>query len=260
LNKVKRNLIVASLVLIGLCSFASAKEYDGIWFLGMNVKSDLLKNTRVRDAIDLSLSKTDIALNIASKEVVPLSVIPPGMIGYDPDLDAPFRNLKEAKSIMQKAGYPMSDQRIKNLSLLHTDGLKTVAIAKKIQNDLRNIGMKINLVEVSYQDQGTWVKELASGKHDFYLMGYKAGIMKLLATEEVTTFQIDSYNLVEPLFASKGNANFTGYSNEQVDKLLKQLTGLNLALKSERHKKLKEINQQLYKDKPVVVLFYIEKI
>ena len=270
MKKEKRNLrfnnwlilgigLVIGLLVFGNCSFADAKEYDGIWFMGMNLKSDPLKTLEVRQAVNLAVDKESIASNIVSAESVPLSVIPPGMLGYDPDLDSPVHDLKEAKALMKKAGYPMTDQRLKSMKLLHTDGVKTVAIAKQIQDDLKNIGMKVELVEVSFMDEEKWATELASGKYDLFLMGYKAGIEQLFATDEAEVL-VDSYNLVDPLFKTEGEANFTGYANEEVDKLLKQLTGLDMALKSERHNKLKEINQILYKELPVVVLFYIEKI
>jgi ABC-type transport system substrate-binding protein len=240
-------------------SFALAKEYDGIWFMGMNLRNDLFKSLDVRKAVNLAIDKESIVSKIVSAESTPLSIIPPGMLGYDPDLTYPVEGLKEAKALMRKAGYPMNDQRLKSLKLLHTDGVKTVAIAQQIQDDLKNIGMKVELVEVSYKDEEKWASELASGKYDFFLMGYKAGIEQLFATEEASVM-VDSYNLIEPLFKTGGQANFTGYSNAEVDKRLKQLSGLDMALKSERHKKLKEINQMLFEDHPIVVLFYIEKL
>jgi ABC-type transport system substrate-binding protein len=253
-------LVIGQLV-IGHCAFAEAKAYDGIWFLGFNLKHEVTKADKVRQAVNLSIDKDYIAEEIVSKEAVPVSVIPPGMLGYDPDLVPRISDLKQAKKLMKDAGFPINDKRLKTLTLLHTDGIKTAAIAKNLQDDLRNIGMKIKLVEVSFKDEEKWVKEMASGKHDFFLMGYKAGIAQLF-TEEATAVetQVDSYSLVEPLFATSGEANFTGYSNSEVDTLLKHLTGLNIALKSERHAKLKKINGLLYKDLPVIVLFYIEKL
>lgn len=251
--------MVIGLLVIGHCSFASAKEYDGIWFMGMNLKHELFKDPAVRQAVNSAIDKEHIVTEIMSEETVPIGFIPPGMLGYDPDLEPVYYDLKHAKLLMKKAGYPITDKRLKDLSLLHTDGIKTVAIAEKIQNDLKNIGMKVKLVEVSFQNEEKWIEELVSGKHDFFLMGYKAGIEQLF-TEEATAVQIDSFSLVEPLFRSDGDANFTGYSNPRVDKLLEQIEGLNIALKSERHAKLKEINQILYKDLPAVVLFYIEKL
>jgi ABC-type transport system substrate-binding protein len=258
LNKIiVHSLLIVSLLIVN-CFRADAKEYDGIWFLGMNLKHEVLAKQDVRRAINSVIDREHIARKIVSEEVIPVGLIPNGMLGYDPDLDAVIPDLKYAKLLMIKADYPINDKRLKNLSLLHTDGLLTVEIAKKIQNDLRGIGIKVERVEVSYKEEEKWVGELASGKHDFFLMGYKAGIGQLFTTEEAG--QVDSYSLIEPLFASRGEANFTGYSNADVDKLLEQLTGLNMALKSERHAKLKKINQILYQDLPAVVLFYIEKI
>ncbi|MDD5382741.1 MAG: ABC transporter substrate-binding protein [Candidatus Margulisbacteria bacterium] len=241
-------------------SFASAKEYDGIWFLGMNLKHDLFKDRNVRTAINYAVDRDYISTDIVSEETTPVSFIPPGMIGYDPDLESFSYDQKYAKLIMKKAGYPINDPRLKTLTLLHTDGIKTVAIAEKIRTDLKSIGIKVELVQVSFQEESKWATELSSGKYDFFLMGYKAGMEELFSTEEATASLADSYSLVEPLFKTGGDANFTGYSNPKVDELLDKLTNINIALKEERHKKLKEINSLLRKDLPVVVLFYIEKL
>lgn len=264
MNKVKKcirlsRILMVGLLVIGYCSLAAAAEYDGIWFMGMNQDKEMMQSPEVREAVTLALNKTIIAENIISSEAVPASIIPPGMLGYDPDLEIIYQDLKHAKRLMNNAGYPISDPRIKTLSLLHTDGIKTVAIAKQLQGDLRKIGMKVDLVEIDYSDQDKWIDEMTAGKHDLFLMGYKAGVEELFSTTEANV-QYDSYDLVKPLFKTKGEANFTGYSNAEVDKLLAQLSGINPALKEERHKKLKEINDVLYKEKPVVVLFYIEKI
>lgn len=238
---------------------AASKDYDGIWFIGFNVKSPVFKNLAARQAVNQAIDKEYIAQKIASTEVTPASPIPPKMLGYDPDLKAAPFDLKAAKTLLKTAGFSVSDQRIKNLSLLHTDGLKTIEIAKKIQNELRRIGMKVSRTEVSYEKETKWIKELASGKHDMYLMGYKAGIEQLF-TKEAEAKAIDGYNLVEPLFKTDADASFTNYSNAEIDKLLSQIDNLNLALKSERDKKLRRINQIIYQDLPVIVLFYIEKL
>lgn len=264
LNRAGRNTKLNKFVigiLFVLChyAFAQAKAYDGLWFLGLNFDNDLFNDLQVRQAIQHCIDKEYIISNIMSEEAVPASFIPPGMLGHDPDLKPYKRNVVFAKLLMKRAGHPLDDKSLKNLSLLHTDGIKTEAIAKQIQKDLKNIGMKIGLVKTSYKDGGKWMDELNSGKHDFFLMGYKAGYEQLF-TEEATSQTIDSYSLVEPLFGTYGEANFTGYSNAEIDKLLEQLKGLDLALKTERQARLKTINKILYKDLPAVILFYIEKL
>jgi len=261
ISKLKTFLILSFGFALCISSFAlaaEAKEYDGIWFLGYNLKSEVLGNTNVRQAISETLDKTYIVQKIVSDEVVPESMIPPSMIGYNAELEPGLQNISQAKTLMKKAGFNMTDKRLKALSLLHTDGVKTVAIAKEIQKDLQKIGIKINLSQIDYMSQEAWIGELTSGKHDFFLMGYKAGIEEFLSSPEASG--VDSYSLVKPLFGSNGSANFTGFSNEKVDKLLDQLSGINFALKAERHAKLKEINNILVKERPVEVLFYIEKL
>lgn len=250
--------LVSCFLFLGQQAFADVKAYDGIWFMGFNLNKPLLQTLEVRQAVAHCVNTKYIVTEIMSDEVVPASPIPPGMLGYNPEFLAYKYNPKYAKKLMKRAGYPINDPQLKTLSLLHTDGIKTVAIAEKIQSDLRKIGMKVNLVQINYQEEDKWVNSLVAGEHDFFLMGYKAGIEQLFTTEAAA--EIDSYSLIEPLFKTGGDANFTGFSNETVDTLLDQLEGLNIALKEDRNKKLKEINKILYKDLPVLVLFYIEKL
>ncbi|MFC1511324.1 hypothetical protein ACFL5U_02955, partial [Candidatus Margulisiibacteriota bacterium] len=113
--------------------------------------------------------------------------------------------------------------------------------------------------EVSYANHEEWVEKLNSGKYDLFLMGYKADIDQLF-TDEAKARPTDSATLIEPVFKTNGNANFSGYRNSKVDAFLEQLSEINPALRTERHKKLKEINKILYNDLPVIVLFYIEKL
>jgi ABC-type transport system substrate-binding protein len=161
---------------------------------------------------------------------------------------------------MQKAHISLTDKRLKILSLLHTDGVKTIEIAKRIKKELKNIGMDINLAQVSYKEHDIWVNSLASGKFDFYLMGYKADTHQLFATDEAVNNKPEIYLLLAPLFSSSGEANFTGYRNIKVDNLLSQVEQTNPLLNEEREPKLKTANKIIYKDLPVIVLFYIEKL
>ena len=251
--------LVLGIWLLGFYSFASAKEYDGIWFLGFNVQKPPFDNLKVRQAVNHALEKDFISSEIMSNGVAPISSIPPGMPGYDSELKPYKLNVKFAKTLMKRAKYSPNDQRLKELTLLHTDGIKTVEIAKKIQKDLKQIGMKINLVQVSYRGEESWIRELSSRKHHLFLMGYKTESEQLF-TEEASAKAADSYHLLEPLFKTKGEANFTGYSNSTVDMLLDQVSVIGPSFLKERELKLKEINKILYKELPVLVLFYIEKL
>jgi oligopeptide transport system substrate-binding protein len=242
-------------------SVAFAKEYDGIWFLGFNLHKPPFNEPAVRQAVAACVNETSIAQGIMGEEIVPSGVIPPGLPGYDPLL-VPYKNDPAyAKSLMKQAGYALADKRLKKLTLLHTDGIKTAAIAKQLQKDLKTLGMKVELVEVSYRDADKWEKELKSGKHQLFLMGYKADRDQPFSSAEALAGGTpDSAALLEPLFRTGGPANFTGYSNPTVDMLFDQLSVLPPTLGGERGLKLKPINGILYKDLPGLVLFYIEKL
>lgn len=246
--KLAKKSIAVSLLLIATVSFAQVKEYDGIWFLGFNLQKPPFDNLKVRQAVAHGLNQDFIA-----------SIIPPGMPGNDPNLRPYKYNLKFAKTLLKRAKYQLSDPRLKGLTLLHTDGVKTIEIAKKVQKDLKQIGMQINLIQIGYRDQEKWNSELASKKHHLFLMGYKAESEQLF-TEEASVKAADSYRLLEPLFKTDGEANFTGYSNSTVDMLLDQVSVIGFEFSKERELKLKEINKNLYKELPVLALFYIEKL
>ncbi len=243
-------------MVIGHCSFAQAKEYDGIWFLGFNLRQSPFDNAKVRQAVAHCLDM-DAVRGIIGEENVPGSFVPPGMPGYDPELKPYKLNVPYAKALMKTARYPLDHPRLKKLALLHTDGVKTVEIAKQIQKDLRRIGMKVTLIQVSFREEEKWHRQLASGEYPLFLMGYKA---ENLLTEEALSRPADSVRLLEPLFRTGAEANFFGYSNPTADMLFDQLSVVSPTLLRERDIKLKEINRVLYKELPAIVLFYIEKL
>lgn len=66
--------------------------------------------------------------------------------------------------------------------------------------------------------------------------------------------------LLQPLFYSEGEANFTHYNNKRLDILLEDLSRLDESLKISRSDKLDEISRIIWEDVPVVPLFYITKL
>ncbi len=247
LNKLILPSLVIGLLVIGH-SAAYATDYDGTWFLGFNLRRPPFSDLKVRQAVARAVDAAAIATEVVSGETGG-SFIPPGMAGYDPAL-APYRNDPAyAAQLLKRAKYAPGDRRLKGLTLLHTDGLKTVEIARRIQRELKALGIQVKLVEVSYRDTADWDKELRSGRHQLFLMGYKPDLLTA-----------ESSALLEPLFRSGGAANFTGYANPAVDMALDQLSVINPALVGEREFKLREIDRTLYRELPVLVLFYIEKL
>ncbi|MBU0630954.1 MAG: hypothetical protein KKC80_08630 [Candidatus Margulisbacteria bacterium] len=256
-NKFIRRFFVTLLVISH--SFpAFASGYDGIFFLGFNMEKEPFNSVYVRQAVAHAVNLKTI-VNLASAEVTPGSVIPPGMAGYQKELLPYSFDLKQAKVLMRRGKYLPVNPKLKKISLLHTDGVKTIAIAKEIQNNLRAIGIKANLVQVKYQNELKWNEELLSRRHHLYLFGYKADLMASLS-QEAAPDVADTYKLLDPLFHSKGAVNLNGFNNSTVDMLLDQVSVIGYTYQMERNIKLKEVNKVLYQELPALVLFYIPKL
>jgi len=252
------SFVICSLVICH-SSPALAVAYDGIWFLGFNLQKPPFDNLKVRQAAAHTISLSYIAANIFAETNPTTSYVPPGMLGYDETLKPFKRNVKYAKTLMKRAKYSLNNPLLKNISLLHTDGVKTTMAAQRIQKDLKQIGINVTLVQMNYWDEAGWSRELESKKHQLFLMGYKAEIDKLF-TQEAIAAETNSAGLLGPLFKTAGEANLTGYSNPTVDMLLDQAAVIAPTMRTERELKFREINRLVYKDLPLLVLFYIEKL
>jgi len=154
---------VPSTSLASRTEVTSTKQYDGVWFMGFNMRKDIFSGEsgeKVRKAFNLAIDRSFIVNKIIEDNVIPTGAIPPTMLGYDPDLAGYNFNLGAAKKFMLEAGYPVTDKRLKNLSMLHTDGEKTIEIAKWIKRYLIGLGVDLSLKQVSYSNEGKWEKEL----------------------------------------------------------------------------------------------------
>jgi ABC-type transport system substrate-binding protein len=279
------------LLLSGSSAFATG--YDGVWFLGFNLHKDVFNNINVRKAIGRAIDRKYIATQIMSGEVVPNGFIPKGMAGYSAKIHDQEYNPEKAKPYLKD---------VFTLTLLHTDGVKTIKIAKLIKKNLAAVGVNVNLKQVAYQDQTRWEKELQSGKDHLFLMGYKSANLDNLyignrisrifhapgcagipspddqvifeTYEEATSAgyspdpacnphpakKTDTYDLLNPLFHSGGEANFTFFTSSRVDGLLDQVSEIDMALSNLRAEKFREINRIISNEIPGIPLFYITKL
>jgi ABC-type transport system substrate-binding protein len=248
MHVVRRSFLALFFCTIFFCQNVCAKEYDGIWFAGFNLNKTIFQGASgklIRQAFNFAVNRKDICTKIIDDETVPSSIIPPSMPGFDESIRGNRYDIKEAKKLMKKAGLTMNDSRIKELFMVHTSGIKTIAIAQAIKLYLADIGVKINLVEMESEEQEKWQKELESGKYHLFLMGYKA--------EKPD----DPFSLLEPLFKDGGDYNFTFFKNRSIEQLFNLKTEVSM---DEKIRRAKEINKIIADEAVIINLFYIEKI
>jgi len=216
-------LIIVSLVIVWSLlighwsfSFATAKEYDGVWFLGFNQHHTLFSDENgklVRQAVAIAVDRDKIAKKIVGDDVVPVGVIPPGMEGYDPTLNPIPHDYALAKKLMRSAGYPLYDERLKQISFLVTDGEKTKLIVDEIKRDLINIGFNITVTTVKYSNKQEWEKALTSDKYDMFVMGYKAGSVGEIFIADKSTGLFHTFTCPNNTTNEADQAYFDRYSD-----------------------------------------------
>ena len=229
-----------------LCSAAFALEYDGLWFMGFNLNKDVFGDSNgklVRQAVNHAVDRQHICAEIMGDKNTPTTVLPPGMEGHDDSVKGFPYSPAKAKALLKKAGYSMKDKRLKGIVLLHTDGEKTIAIARSIKNYLTSVGIDLRLKQMPYEDQDGWDNALSGGRNHLFLMGYKAPDPFDAGTGEARAAQ----GFLTDLFSSGGSANFFFLRDNKLDDLIDR----NMP---------KEVSLILQQDPVTVNLFYITKL
>jgi len=257
--KISVFILGISLILLLILAFsagqAEEKTYDGIWFLGFNMKNDVFigqKGKLLRQAFNYAIDRRYICTNIVGDKNVPTGVIPPGMPGHNSAITGYSYYPDMARKLLKSA----VSKQINNMVLIHTDGQKTVKVAQEIKKDLASVGIKVSLRQIIYEDDDSWERELSDGAAQLFLMGYKVPPQPYEKNDPVSR----SEKFLRELFHSKGEANMFFLHNNELDALIEttETTQSNEAVLKER---LLEKADRILFDNPVTVnLFYIEEL
>ena len=212
-------------------------------YLCMNTEIAPFNNKLVREAVSYAINKKRIISTQAGRIEAAKGILPPGMPAYNANLQGFEYNPDKARTLLKKAGFK-NDQSI---TLLYPNLFWYPSAAQTIQQDLKQIGMDINLKSANYPEVKT-----ASGqrkKTQLSIMGWLQDYP-------------DPSNFLDVMFNSKAitetsSLNRAFYSNPKVDKLLNDAsTELNRPL---RLKMYGEAEQQIVRDAPWVPLAHTER-
>jgi len=236
---------------------ALADSYDGLWFLGFNMKKEVFsgpKNKLVRQAFNHAINRSYICREIIGDSNVPSGVIPLGLPGHT-DISYSYAP-GQAKKLLASAGLRKGDNRLKGLVLIHTDGQKTVKIGQAIKKELSAVGINVSLKQIDYEEDDSWEKELAGGTAHLFLMGYKVPPQPFEKNDPVSR----SEKFLYELFHSKGEANMFFLKNSELDALI-ETTEITPSKEAGLKERLMEKADKILFDNPVTVnLFYIKEL
>ena len=177
-------------------------------YIGFNTQMKPFDDRRVRQAFNYAVNTQAIVQEITRRgSLVATGILPPGMPGYDPDLQGYAYHPAKAKRLLTEAGYPNGAgfPRVQLWSIGQSASSK--AELRAYQAYLADLGVQADIRFAS--DWPTYKALLEQGKLPMFRLVWYADIP-------------DPDNFLSPLLRSSSPTNRTFYHNPRVDQLLEQ--------------------------------------
>ncbi len=208
--------------------------------LGFNLNRPPFQKREVRQAFNYAIDK--IRLNQEAqggRYVVARGILPPGMPGYNPEVQGYDYDPARAKTLLAEGGHPGG----KNLTpVTLSNSAKSEAVRMEIQivqHYLAVLGVQVDLQE--FDDWPTLGRAFEQGDVQLFRYSWTADYP-------------DPDNFLYPLFHSAGQRNYYRYHNPSVDKLLDDARGETDDLR--RVKLYREAEQLILNGAPAVMLLH----
>lgn len=212
-------------------------------FVGYNFKNPVFQNINIRKAIACAVPVNEIKDNIylsnAESSLVPVN--PFSWLSCAEELTYYEYNLQNATKFIEQSGFAQ-DALTFNL-IVNEENNERCESAKLIANCLNQIGMKVNVVKLSFSE---YKKALDEDNFDLFVGG-----AKLSNTPDLRCL-LASYSMGE------GGINYTNYSDANMDLLLNQACN---AIGEDNYKKnMIEIQKYCADQLPFVGILFKDEI
>jgi ABC-type transport system substrate-binding protein len=177
-------------------------------YIGFNVESPPFDDPLVRQAFAMAIDKNSIASGPLQNAIpVANSIMMPGLAAYDPNARAPQFDAEQARQLLEDSSYGGADD-LPPITLAEsgagaTSGPTTTAIVEMWRE---NLGVE---VEIEQADAATFFQFVDEGRYQMFSLAW---IMDYKDEEDILNIHFDS----------ESPNNNTGYSNNEVDTLLRQ--------------------------------------
>lgn len=179
----------------------------GINYLGFNTTIKPFDNVWIRRAAAYAIDRESIIkLVLNDRDKLAQGPLPPGIIGYDEQLQGYEYSIEKAKECLEKAGYP-NGKGLPPICMCYNQDAMNTRTAEFVQANLCDVGFDCGLQK---SDFGTHLTAIEKGESGMFRLGW-------------TSDYPDPDAIVYSLFHSSnsnGSSNFTRYKNDEVDKLL----------------------------------------
>ena len=217
------------------------KPVLSIRLFGFNLERSPLDQREVRQAFNYAINKTWMNDEIqANRYVIAKGILPPGMPGYNPEVQGYDYKPDKAEKLLTEVGYP------------HGKGLAPVTISSTLRSEeirqesqavqqyLANVGVQAELRK--FEDWPSFHRALVQGQTQIFRYAWYADYP-------------DPDNFLYPLFHSQSDNNYFHYRNPTVDRLLDEARREIDDLR--RVKLYREAEQLILQDAPGVMLLHL---
>ncbi len=222
-------------------------------FLCFNTKSGVYSNKFLRKALSFAIDRNkilDFVLNGEGFGPGTNGICPPSFEKYKTEgIKGYTLNLDSARYFLKKAGFP-NGKGLAKLSLqVNTDGERNLNVAIEVQKQLKeNLNIELDIQTVPFAQL---VENLTNGKADFFRIGWISDY------PHPENFLSIFYGKGVPTTATVASfPNFTRYTNPAFDVLYEK--AISASKEEETYALLKQAEQVLMNDAPVIVLWYDE--
>jgi peptide/nickel transport system substrate-binding protein len=224
----------------------STANDPAIVHVGLKYKDEILKNQKVRQALQYATNKEAIVERLLfGYATVAGQVAMPDAFGHNPDVKPYPYDIDKAKQLLTEAGYPDGFDIPMDAPIGYVAHAQEVAQA--VIGDWAKVGVKVTLT----------MTEWATYNSEKLLSKDRAG----LAPTYVMLKRYPSLDVGETLntaFPSDAQWNYDQYSNPQIDEMIKE-QGSTLD-QDKRKETIFQIEQILHDDAPYVWLYWAQWI
>jgi ABC-type transport system substrate-binding protein len=179
------------------------RTMSSVRFLGVNTRVKALGDPRVRQALLCAIDRQSIVDEVTKGRFpVARGILPPGTLGYNPNLVAAGYDPERARTLLAAAGHPQGR------------GLPPLTIWSSVKLEREHQLIVQYLARVGVHAEFKYVTEwpefsrrLAAGEFPLFQYAWHADVP-------------DPDNFLFKLFHSRSPRNYTGYANPQLDGLL----------------------------------------
>ncbi len=213
------------------------------WWISFNMKDPLLgKNLNLRKAIAYGVNIDKyielFTYNIAQKAN---SIYPPGIAGYSPSRDLPYKyDLPLAKEYLKKAGFPNGKGLPKLIYDVRGADTRKRQMGEFVQQELRNLGIE---VEVRLNTFPAFLEKSRSGDLQFWQGGW---VLDYPDAENVLQLLTTAHFPPGP--------NSSQYSNPEYDRLFNELRELEDG--DRKFELMRNLEDIIHRDLPWTMQYY----